>query len=344
MSFNTKGIYYSTSADAPITEEARSLALANSVPIGPNYIINGDFSVNQRAFSSTSFDQAYGFDRWKLATDGIGATYSAQAFTVGAAPVAGYEAKNYARIVTTGQTAAGTYSILSQHIEDVRTLAGQTATISFWARAASGTPKVSVELEQTFGLGGSPSSTVLTYVGQVTLSNPTATPATNGWARYSLTILVPSISGKTIGTTDNTSNLRVNLWVSCSTTYGSRVGNLPIQSNTFDFWGIQFEQGSYATPFRRNANSIQGELAACQRYYWRVNSVIYINYIGSNDGNPRATLTHPTTMRIAPTITGTAWHTFSAESISTIAATYLDLGAGAGNYGYISAIYATAEF
>ena len=237
--------------------EGQAIAYGN---MSPNYLINGAFDFNQRGLTSTT-STGYGFDRWATYNSG-GTTYSAQTFTPGAAPVAGYEGINYARIVTSGQSGTSAYTQFAQKVEDVRTIAGRTVTLSFWAKAASGAPKVSLELQQNFGTGGSPSVSVETYAGQVTLST--------SWARYSITAFVPSISGKTIGTTANSSYTQVSLWTSAGTDFNSRAGSIGIQSNTFDFWGMQLENGSVATAFRRNAPSIQAELAACQRYYQRV--------------------------------------------------------------------------
>ena len=129
---------------------------ANASPYaaGKNKIVNGDFRVNQRSFSSTTTDGVYGFDRWLFSTTS-GGTYSAQTFTPGTAPVTGYEGINFAQVATTGQTGTSALAILVQRIEDVRTLANQATTISFWAKASSGTPKVAIEAQQNFGSGGS---------------------------------------------------------------------------------------------------------------------------------------------------------------------------------------------
>jgi hypothetical protein len=225
---------------------------------GKNKIINGDFTVNQRNFSTTSTSGTYGFDRWQFVAGTGTFSYSAQTFTAGAAPVAGYEGTNFARIVTSGQTSTSGFAALLQHIENVRTFANQTVTLSFWAKASSGTPKVQPTLEQSFGSGGS--AAVVTSGTAVTIST--------SWARYSATITVPSISGKTIGTS---SYLSAQLYTSLGTDYPT-YGNIGVQAATIDFWGVQVEAGSTATAFQTATGTIQGELAACQRYYWRATS------------------------------------------------------------------------
>lgn len=260
-----------------------------------NKIINGDFRINQRSFSSVTSDASFGFDRWSLATSG-GTTYSAQTFSVGNA-IAGQEPTNFARLVTAGQSGTSVYSILSHRIEDVRNCAGQTTTVSFWAKANSGTPKVAIEFEQNFGSGGSPSSAVPTYIGQVTLSTT--------WTRYVVTGLVPSISGKTIGTTANTSNLRLLLWVSAGTDYNSRTGSIGIQTNTFDFWGVQVETNNVATNFEQRPISVELEL--CKRYFevtWQNN--LHIG-MGVNENGTVATFVNiPITPKRSGSLTVTS--------------------------------------
>lgn len=255
-----------------------------------NAIINGAFEINQRNFSSTTTAGTFLFDRWKAVYAGGTSTYTAQTFTPGAAPVAGYEATNFQRVAVTGQSAGSDVARLDQTVEDVRSFAGQTVTMSFWAKANSGTPFIGVSFEQAFGSGGS--STTQTVA--------TRQAITTSWARYSFTTTIPSISGKTIGTN---SSLVAEIYFSAgaSVTAFSDVG---IQNNTFDIWGVQLEAGSTATPFRRNANSIQGELAACQRYYYRSTQSSYgfLTQVGSNQSTTQsnAFVRLPVTMRIPP--------------------------------------------
>jgi len=223
-----------------------------TVDVSSNAIINGDFEINQRGFTSITASQAYTFDRWitEVSTVAGTATYSAQTFTPGTAPVAGYEAKNYARVVTSGFSGNG-YALYGQKVEDVRSFAGQTVTMSFWAKAASGTPQVAVYFNQNFGTGGSTA---------VTTKPPVITLSTS-WTRYSVTTAIPGVSGKTIGTG---SFLFAYLLVSDNNVLSSGIG---VQNNTFDFWGVQLEKGTVATSFKTATGTKQGELAACQRYY-----------------------------------------------------------------------------
>ena len=229
---------------------------------GKNKIINGDFFVNQRAFTSATTNGTYNFDRWYQSNVGGTVTASAQTFTAGTAPVSGYEGKNFLRLVSASQSAAGDYAAITQLIESVRTFAGQTITVSFWAKASTGTPNLGISIIQAFGTGGSPSSSVITSFGVQAI--------TSSWARYTATVALPSISGKTIGTANN-DFLQFNIWTSVGTTIsGLGYPAVGIQNVTVDFWGVQVEAGSVATPFQTATGTIQGELAACQRYFQRV--------------------------------------------------------------------------
>jgi hypothetical protein len=259
---------------------------------GKNKIINGDCSINQRNFSSGTTQGQYVLDRWMDDGNGGTITTSVQQFTAGTAPVSGYEAKQFMRTITATQSTSGNYQAFSQTIEDVRTLAGQTATISFWAKAASGTPNIGASLRQAFGSGGS--SQVITSAAIQTI--------TTAWARYSFTVNVPSISGKTVGTS---SYLNLYLFVSCGTSIsGLGYPAVGLQNNTFDIWGVQVEAGSVATPFQTATGTLQGELAACQRYYSRIggsNQPIGVGQAASATLGVY-TVFLPTQMRTQPTI------------------------------------------
>jgi hypothetical protein len=229
------------------------------MPLSPNYIINGGFDIWQRGNTfSNPASGAYLADRWATFWNGSGATrtVSRQTFTPGAAPVAGYEAESFFRFAQTVAGTSGTFNVIQHRVEDVRTLAGQIVTISFWAKSDSART-ISIIPFQNFGTGGS--SQVLVTSQSVTLST--------SWNRYSLSFSIPSLTGKTIGTN---SYLGIEF-------------SFPVNAvGTFDFWGVQLEQGQVATPFRRNSNSIQAELAACQRYYQRIDSSDQANrFLGS---------------------------------------------------------------
>jgi hypothetical protein len=254
---------------------------------GKNKIINGDFGIWQRG-TSVSPASLYGYtaDRWRTYSWGSStSTVTRQTFTPGTAPVAGYEGQYFLRVNSTN---TGTF--VGQPIEDVRTFAGQTVTVSFWAKAASAvSATATIAFDQNFGSGGS--STVNTAIA-------TSQSFTTSWVRYSYTGTLPSISGKTIGT-----NSFLDLTIS--------LGQI---NNAFDIWGVQLEAGSVATAFQTATGTIQGELAACQRYYWRTTADDNGDWIAGGMANSTteiaALVQFPQTMRRSATsmdVNGIGW-------------------------------------
>jgi hypothetical protein len=218
---------------------------------GKNKMINGDFGVWQRSTSSAMTDGAYSApDRYiGVWTAGGGtSTWSRQTFTPGTAPVAGYEGTFFSRTSATSGSASTLIGI-AQKVEDVRTFAGQTATFSFWAKADSART-LTIYARQEFGSGGSGDQ--LIYLSTVSL--------TTSWQRFSVTGTVPSVSGKTIGT-----NSRSVLYTYLDA--GAASG-----TPALDIWGYQWEAGNTATAFQTATGTIQGELAACQRYFQQISN------------------------------------------------------------------------
>ena len=215
-------------------------------PPSGNAIINGAFDIWQRGTTFTNpVSDTFTADRFRIIYNGTGASrlVTRQALTPG--DIAGYGGQYFTKIDTTvAGTGATLYRFYTQ-IEDVRTFAGQTATFSFYIKAAANTT-VDIAFGQSFGSGGSTFNTTGVTTGLA---------VTTSWQRVSATVALDSVVGKTIG---DGSQLQAQI-------------RLPINAvHTFDITGVQLETGTVATPFRRNANSLQGELAACQRYYQRV--------------------------------------------------------------------------
>ena len=252
---------------------------------GKNAIINGAFNVWQRgtSISLSNGVETYVADRYIAVTNFASgtATYSQQTFTPGAAPVSGYESQYFGRL---NCSSAVTLWALRQRIEDVRTFAGQTITFSFWIKASAANASTTIEILQNFGSGGSGSASV-------TATGPSVTTS---WQRFSVTVANPSISGKTIGTG---SYLQATVYSNSGLT----------ASMTVDTWGWQVEAGNTATAFQTATGTLQGELAACQRYYFRNNSGS-TNYswfawgIGQGGTEALWSIQNPVTMRTTPTV------------------------------------------
>lgn len=208
-----------------------------------NAIINGGFDIWQRGTSGFNLGGSYNADRWLFYTGtATNKSVTRQPFTAGELSVASFgDANFYWRYAETVATVSDT-NVLVQRIEDVRTLTNQTVTLSFYARSSNVASTISPSLSQNFGTGGS-SEVIIAGSSQI---------LTSSFVRYSQTFTLASVSGKTIG---------ANSYLQASLAIGTnRVQNV-------DIWGVQLEAGSVANDFRRNANSLQGELAACQRYY-----------------------------------------------------------------------------
>lgn len=218
-----------------------------------NKLINGNFDFWQRGASFTAA-AGYTADRWRI--DSSGSTHTTTRQTPGLDAILANTLRYNLRCVTSAGAGIGDYVALSQRIENVGTLAGKKVTVSFWAWASSGTPKIGVSLDRYYGTGGSPSATDNGAGTYVTISTAKA--------RYTVSFTLGNLSGKTQGT-DLNDYLGVNLWLDAGSNLNTRSGGIGHQSATFNIAGVQIEAGAYVTDFEHRPLAV--ERALCLRYF-----------------------------------------------------------------------------
>jgi len=274
-----------TSASSGSIDLAKFEVMISGTSIAHNYIINADFLIWQRGISSApTTGYMYLADHWlDAAANGATVSPSRQAFTLGQTEVPNEPAYFHRSVVVAGASASS-FAVFGQHIEGVRTLAGKVATISFWAKADSAKP-IALEYIQQFGVGGGSSPQAFAHIAKFNL--------TTSWQKFTATFNVPSIAGKTIGSSKEF--LMMQFFLEAGSDYNARSGNLGHQSGTFDIAQVQLEEGPFASNFEQV--SLATDFIRCQRYFelvslLRINGVTY-----TSNGDTRAQVQYKVTKR-----------------------------------------------
>ena len=267
-----KGLKGNEILQAETAQEVRSLIGAGR----KNLIINGGFDVWQRG---TSFTTGFSADRWELALSGGTATVTRQTFSVGQTDVP-FNPNYFLRCSTSIGNDAGR---IEQKIEGVAITSGQNITISFYAKGTNpGGGSFEIRLGQYFGTGGSAD------IDRAASDNFTVT---SSWQKFTRTITVPSISGRTLGVGNNLDVMFEQSWAIDTSTAAWEL----------DIANVQLELGSVATDFEHR--SYGEELALCQRYYEKNTYGLLQTIMTNNYSTTQTKMPFMQTKRVAPTFT-----------------------------------------
>jgi hypothetical protein len=271
-----------------VADSSTSTGGRYQVPVNVNPVLNSSFQVWQRGTSGTANSFAagagYNADRWQNYYPGT-LTVSRQATgDTTNLPFIQYCARIQRNA---GQTNTGGSSF-GQSIETVNSIpfAGKTVTFSYYARAGANYSATSNALGVAFYAGtGTDQNVFVGFTGTNTLLSATST-LTATWQRFTHTFAIASTYTQ-LG------------FVFTETPTGTAGAN-----DYFEITGVQLEIGSVATPFKTNGATIQGELAACQRYFQAWGGNVQ-DFVGSTYSTTTGRLYRslPVTMRIAPTAT-----------------------------------------
>jgi hypothetical protein len=279
--------------------------LRYQAPKTQNAIYNSGFDIAQRGTSFTGLSGVdYTLDRWvSWAQTGGQSSYVSQQ-SVGNLSVTPNQAIRYCGRFgrTSGNTSTGARAVF-QTLETADSIrfTGKTVTMSFYAKAGSGFTPTSGTITAYIVSGTGTDQIYYSFTGAVVVATSSVSTTTS-WQRFSITGTVPT----------NSTQLAILFNWSPVGTAGA--------NDFVELTGIQLEEGSVATPYNRMSGTIQGELAACQRYYWLMASggtgVLGTGLMQS------ATRMHqpvifPVTMRVAPSLvatSGTGYYNFQTSA------------------------------
>jgi len=254
-----------------------------------NQLLNSGF---WRATRATTFSSpaasSYTLDGWVIDYDGtpVGLEVSQQAFTLGQTDVA-WEPRYHARVVVASASGMTAFSF-SQRLEDVRRFSGRSCCLSVWAKVSTGTIALTAKVDQDFGTGGSPSSNVVTNCNTEDASQTVTTT----WQRFRFRFVVPSVSGKTLGSGGND--------------HTDIIFSLPLNSGfTLDLAEPQFEYGLTDSPWDRHSKDLTAEEALCARYLRsipRTLNRIYNDFAVVSTANLLDSIVKYPAMRTAPAL------------------------------------------
>ena len=276
-------MYYNGTAWVSVSGQANTPNLSNPV-------INSAFQVWQRGTSAfnpaTSTSTGFCADRWQFYRASF--TQFATVSRIATGDTTNLPNIQYASRVqrTAGDTSTAFLRYL-QTFETVNSIpfAGKTVTLSMYARAGANFSAASSQLGFTMDYGtGTDQNYISGFTGDTALGS--APVLTTTWQRFSFTTTIPATA----------TQLAIYTGYTPVGTAGA--------NDYYDITGIQLELGSVATPFDTYATTIQNELAACQRYYWR-NSGVYgsIGIIQQQTTTLAGTVVpFPVQMRTTPTL------------------------------------------
>ena len=247
-----------------------------------NLIINGAMQVAQRgtSFNNISSD-TFVVDRFFVSHGNVTPNVSQQTVAVGGETGLPVQFTKFARcdFDVNGGSNLGIHT----RFEDTEKYVG-THTVSFYAKGTNPTGgQMAVRFIQRFGSGGSSQVITDPSGGLFTL--------TSNWQRFSVTVTLPSVSGKTLG-----SGRYLQLQITQP--------NADSGTGTFllDITGVQLEVGETATPFEHR--SYGEEQMLCDRYFQKIFDPPMRGVFSgaTNGGASRLSIFHRNKMRATPTL------------------------------------------